>query len=410
MNNPKPWNPKDHCGVGKGPLAGLQVLDLSRVLAGPSCTMMLADMGARVIKVEQPGSGDDTRAFGPPFLEGESTYFMSVNRNKQSLTLNLKDPRGKEIGYQLVRRSHVLVENYRPGTAAKLGFGYEQVHAMNPALVYASVSGFGQTGPESLRPGYDLVVQGMSGIQGLTGDPQGPPFKVGTSIADLVAGLYATQGILFALLALQCTGEGQWVDVSLLDGQVSLLTYQAGIQFAQGSPPQRMGNRHPSISPYETYPAADGYFNLAVGNQRLWEHFCKIMELPELAADPRFASNPDRVKNRVALYEALAPRFLEKPVAHWVALFDREVIPAGPILTLNQVFAHPQVLAREMLVKMEHPTAGVISQIGNPVKLSATPAELKSPPPLLGQHTETVLAELGLGKEEIEALRRDKVV
>ncbi|HEU5393549.1 MAG TPA: CoA transferase, partial [Candidatus Methylomirabilis sp.] len=272
----------------RGPLDGLKVLDLTRILAGPFCTMILGDMGADVVKVENPEGGDDTRRWGPPFVEGESAYFLSVNRSKRSVTLNLRAPKGKALLADLLARADVLIENFRPGTIARLGFGYEAAAARNPRLIYCSISGFGQTGPEALRPGYDLIVQGESGVMSLTGFADGPPCKVGLSIADIIAGMYAVQGIAFALFAREKTGRGQRIDVALLDGMISFLTYQAGIYFATGRSPSRMGNLHPTIMPYETFEAADGHLNVAVGNNSLFQQFCRVLGLPALAADPRF--------------------------------------------------------------------------------------------------------------------------
>lgn len=396
--------------MGK-PLDGILVIDLSRVLAGPYCTMALADMGATVLKVEMPGSGDDTRAYGPPFLNGESTYFLSVNRNKKSLTLNLKHEQGKEILRRLMRQGDVLVENFRPGTLDSLGFGYDAVHALNPRLIYCSVSGFGQTGPYAQRPGYDLVVQGEGGVMSLTGDPDGPPMKVGNSFADTTAGLNAFAGILLALLARQRTGEGQWVDVSLLDCQVSLLTYQAGIYFATGTSPQRMGNQHPSITPYETFECSDGYINIAAGNQGFWEKFCKLAGLEHLLADERFSTMKKRVENRGALTPLIAAVVRTRTRQQWFELLEREGIPCGLIKTVAEVCTDPQVLARDMVLTLPHPTAGPIKVNGIPIKLSETPGEVQAPPPLLGQHTDEVLADiLGYTASQIAALRQANVV
>lgn len=393
------------------PLAHLKVLDLSRVLAGPYCTMLLADMGADVIKVEQPGKGDDTRGYGPPFLNGESTYFMSVNRGKRSMTLDMKTPRGKEILEGLVRAADVLVENFRPGTLDRLGFGFEDAHRINPRLVYCSISGYGHTGPESQTPGYDLIVQGEGGVADLTGDPNGPPMKVGTSQADIVAGMNAFSGILLALLARQTTGRGQQVDVALLDGQIALLTYQAGIYFATGESPQRIGNQHPSIAPYETYRSSDGYVNIGCGNEAIWSRFCRAAGLNSLLEDPRFRTNQDRVAHRAALNEVIAPLVLTKTTAEWVALLRPEGIPSGPIHTVAEALTHPQTLAREMVVELDHARAGKIRLTGIPIKLSDTPGRIAAPPPMLGQHTAEILVEwLGLGPLDIKKLATSSVI
>lgn len=393
------------------PLAGILVIDLSRVLAGPYCTMELADMGATVIKVEIPGSGDDTRAYGPPFLNGESTYFLSVNRNKKSITLNLKHEQGREILRQLVAKGDVLVENFRPGTLEGLGFGYEPVHALNPRLVYCSISGFGQTGPYAQRPGYDLVVQGEGGVMSLTGEPDGPPTKVGNSFADITAGMNAFAGILLALLTRERTGEGQRVDVSLLDCQVAMLTYQAGIYFATGKSPQRMGNQHPSITPYETFECSDGYINIAAGNQGFWERFCKLVALEHLLADERFSTMKLRIENRAALTPLIAAAVRTRTRQEWFELLDREGIPCGLIKEVAEVCTDPQVLARDMVVDLHHPIAGPIKVNGIPIKLSATPGDVTEPPPLLGQHTEEILADiLGYTASQIAELRQVKAV
>jgi crotonobetainyl-CoA:carnitine CoA-transferase CaiB-like acyl-CoA transferase len=385
-----------------GALEGIRVLDLTRILAGPYATMMLADLGAEVIKIEIPGKGDDTRGWGPPFVEGESTYFMSINRNKKSLTLDMK---------KLIVQSDVVAENFRPGTMEKLGFGYERIREINPRIVYASVSGFGHTGPLAKRPGYDVVVQGEGGVMSLTGTPDGPPTKVGVSVADITAGMLAAHGILAALVARERTGTGQKVDIGMLDGQVALLTYQAGIFFATGKAPKRRGNAHPSIVPYETFACADGFINLGVGNDSLWEKFCEVTGQGELAHDPRFVKNADRVQHHDELKAILDEMFAAHPRDYWLEKLDDAGIPCGSINTLDQVLTHPQVLAREMVVEVNHPVAGPTKLTGAPIKLSETPTEVRTPPPLLGEHTEEILSGvLGLASSDIKGLQAEKVV
>ncbi len=394
------------------PLDGITVLDLTRVLSGPYCTMQLADMGAEVLKVEIPGKGDDTRYFGPPFQNGESAYFVSINRNKKSITLNLKHEKGKEILQRLIHKVDILVENFRPGTMEGLGFGYEALSRLNPRLIYCAISGFGHTGPDRLRPGYDLVVQGEGGVMSLTGEPDGPPYKVGVSFADIVAGMNATQGILLALLARGKTGKGQKVDISMLDCQVSLLTYQAGIYFFTGQSPNRMGNLHPTLAPYETFKCkGDEYINVAVGNDSLWEKFCQVLDLELLRTDERFVTNQKRVENHGALRQALDPIFAQKDRQEWLTLLQKAGIPCGSIKNVAEVCSDPQVLAREMVVEIEHPKIGKTKVAGVPIKLSETPGAVMTPPPLLGEHTEAVLTGmLGFSAEEIAVLRTEKVI
>ncbi len=392
-------------------LEGVRVVDLTRILAGPYATMMLGDMGAEVIKIERPGVGDDTRLWGPPFVKGESTYFMSINRNKKSVTLNLKHPDGKSVLAELIEKSDVVAENFRPGTAEKLGFGYEDVRRINPRAVYVSVSGFGHTGPLRDRAGYDVVLQGEGGVMSLTGAPDGPPTKVGVPIADIVAGMVTAYGVVTALYAREHTGSGQKVDIGMLDCQVALLMYQAGIYFATGESPPRTGNAHASIVPYGTFPCADGYINVAVGNEPLWVRFCGVIGRPELAHDPDYETNAKRVEN----YEVLKPILDEVLAADtreaWLDKLRAEGIPCGPINDLAQVLTHPQTLAREMVVEVDHRVAGKTPLTGSPVKLSQTPGGVRLPPPVLGEHTEEVLCDvLGRTKDEVARLRKAGVV
>jgi crotonobetainyl-CoA:carnitine CoA-transferase CaiB-like acyl-CoA transferase len=398
---------------GPGPLAGLLVLDLSRVLAGPYCSMMLGQLGARIVKIERPGAGDDTRGFGPPFVAGEAAYYLGCNSDKESVAIDLDHPRGRALGQRLAARADVVLENFRPGTAEKLGLGYEALRAHNERLVYCSISGFGHSGlPEyGRRGGYDLIVQGLGGIQSLTGPPEGPPFKVGTSIADLASGLHAVIGILAALEARHRTGRGQHVDVSMLDGQITLLSYQAQIHWATGADPRRMGNAHPNLVPYETYAASDGHFNIGVGTDAMFGALCRAVGRVEWLADTRFSTNAARVENRDALGTLLAPLFAARPVGEWLALCDRLAIPAGRIQSVSQAVAHEQVRARGTVRALPHPTAGTVNVVGLPFLLSDTPAGPRRAAPLLGEHTDAVLNELcGADTGELAALRRDGVI
>jgi len=396
------------------PLDGIRVLDFSRILAGPYCTMMMGDMGAEVIKVEDPGKGsnkggDDTRYWGPPFQGTESTYFLAVNRGKKSITLNLKSPGGLQAAKRLAACSDVLVENFRPGAMERLGLGYQAIAAINPRLVYCSISGFGQTGPERERAGYDAVVQGESGIMSVTGFPDGPPTKVGISIADLVAGLLAFQGILLALRVAERTGKGQWVDIALLDGQVSLLTFQASAYFATGKNPTRRGNIHPMITPYETYRTSDGYVIIAVGNEGMWHRFCPLVGLPLSGGDAeKFSSSAKRVERREELAAILIPTIARRTTAEWLADLRNAEIPCGQVRNISEVLADPQVLFRGMVEEVNHASLGRIRTTGIPVKLSETPGRITTAPPLLGAHTEEVLAAtLGMTAEEIGELRAE---
>ena len=389
------------------PLDGVKVLDLTRVLAGPYCTMLLADMGADVVKVERTGAGDDTRAYGPPFLKGESAYFLSINRNKRSLTLNLKHTKALQIMHQLLETADVVVENFRPGTMESFGFGYDAVQQFNPRLIFCSISGYGHTGPQAELPGYDLIIQGEGGIASLTGDPSGPPYKMGASQADIVAGMMGFQGILLALLARAQTGRGQKVDIGMLDCQVALLTYQAGIYFATGESPTRMGNQHPTITPYETYRCQDSYINLACGNDTMWRNFCRTIGQETWADDPRFRTNADRVQHRRQLSALLEPVMLSKTAQAWIDTLRAIGIPCGRIQSVRDVCEHPQVQARDMVVSLQHPKAGPIRVTGVPIKLSDTPGAVEAPPPLLGEHTTQILGDwLQLSPAEVESLRQ----
>jgi len=394
----------------KGPLTGVRVLDLTRVLAGPFCAMLLGDMGAEVIKIEEPGKGDDTRSW-PPFAGGEATYFMAVNRNKRSMTLNLKAPAGQEILKILVRKSDVLLENFRPGTMDKLGFGYKALAKLNPRLVYCSISGFGESGPEASRAGYDLVVQAESGIMDLTGFADGPPVKVGNSIADLVAGMSAAHGVTLALLARTRTRRGQKVEIAMLDVMASLLTYQAGIYFGTGQRPVRRGNAHPSIVPYEAFRAADAFLVLGVANNALWAKCCAALERPALARDPRYDTEAKRVENRDTLIPLLNEILGSRTVEEWMKRFEAAGVPAGRIKSVAEVCESAHLKARGMVVTLPHPRAKRVTVMGVPIRLHATPGKAAVAPPVLGQHTDRVLKSVvGLKAAEIARLRRDGVI
>jgi crotonobetainyl-CoA:carnitine CoA-transferase CaiB-like acyl-CoA transferase len=389
-------------------LDDVTVLDLTRVLSGPYCTMLLADMGARVIKIEQPGKGDDTRAWGPPFLEGESAYFLSINRNKESVTLDFKHPEGRSIIEMLLARADVLVENFRPGTLAKIGLDYQSLASRFPRLVYCSVSGFGQTGPRRAEPGYDAVIQGEGGLMSITGPPDGPPFRLGVAIADIVSGMFAAYGVSMALYARERTGKGQEVDVAMLDAVSALLTYQAGNYFASGKAPERLGNRHPSIVPYETFAASDGDFVIAVGTDDQFKKFCGAIALD---AGDRFATNRQRVTGYDELRPLIANRLRAETREHWIARLSAVGVPCGSVRDLDELFHDPQVRAREMVAFVEHQTIGALEVLGVPVKLSGTPGGVRTPPPRLGEHTNTVLQrDLGLAEEAVARLRREGVI
>jgi len=393
-----------------GPLAGIRVLDLTRALSGPFATMILGDLGADVIKVEDTWYGDDTRRWGPPFQGDEAAYFLSINRNKRGLSVNLKAPEGREIAQGLAKSSDILMENFRPGTAARLGLGYEELSRQNPALIYASISGYGQTGPSAGLPGYDAVAQAISGMMSVTGEAGGEPVRSGTSLADVGAGMWALIGILAALHARHVTGRGQLIDISLLDGQVAWLTYVAGKYFATGVTPGRHGSAHESLAPYQVFPTADDPLMVAVGSDGLWQRFTAATGLDELTDDPRYATNPGRVTNRDTLIPRITKALAARGCAEWTDRLNAAGVPAGPVNTVPAALEQPQVVAREMVVELEHPVAGMLRMLGTPVKLSAQPASIRRPPPVLGQHTDEILAEAGYSAGRIAELREAGVI
>lgn len=393
-----------------GPLAGLKVLDLTRVLAGPYCTMLLGDLGAEIIKIESPDKGDDSRHFGP-YQNGESAYFMSLNRNKKSLTLNLKHETGKDILRRLILEVDVVVENFRPGTMEKLGLGYEALKLINPKLIYAAASGFGHTGPYSTRPAYDGVVQAMGGIMSITGPKDGEPTRVGPSIGDLSAGLFTAIGVLAALNHKNQTGIGQKVDVAMLDCQVAMLENAIARYVVTKEVPKPAGNRHTSIVPFEPFDTQDAKLVIAVGNDELWKRFCSVSDLNDIVDDPRFSTNPQRNANYDTLRPMIAEKMKEKPAKVWQTIFDDAGVPNGPINYIDQVMVDEQVLAREMIVEVDHPTAGKLKMPGVAIKMSETPGAVLCAAPTLGQHNVEVLkAYLGYTDKEITGLIEDGVL
>jgi crotonobetainyl-CoA:carnitine CoA-transferase CaiB-like acyl-CoA transferase len=402
-----------------GPLDGLKVFDLTRVLAGPHCTQLLGDLGAEVIKVERPGSGDDTRGFAPPFQRddkgedtSESAYYTGANRNKRSITIDIGTPEGQALAKKLMADCDILVENFKVGTLERYALGYEQLKADFPRLIYCSITGFGQTGPYAPRPGYDGLIQAMGGVMSLTGVPDGEPMKVAVPICDLMAGMYASVGILAAVRHQAATGEGQFIDIGMLDTHVGWLANQGMNYLATGENPKRIGNQHPNILPYQVMTTSDGYIVLSVGNDPTFERFCKLAECEELLEDERFQTNAARVSNRDHVTETLNEITKKKPSDWWLENLEKEKIGSGPINNLEEVFADPHVIAREMVIEMDHPATGSkpMKLIANPIKLSVTPPTYRKPPPLLGQHTDEVLQEAGLSADEIAKLKEDGTV
>jgi len=372
-------------------LSDVVVIDLSRVLAGPYCTMMLGDMGATVIKIEQPGKGDDTRHFGPPYVAGESAYYLGLNRNKRSITLDFNNPEHEKRLFELVSTATVLVENFRPGMLERQGLGYETLRALNPGLIYCSISGYGHDGPYAMRPGYDFVAQAESGIMSVTGEVEGEPQRVGSPVADVSAGLYACMSILAALHVREKTGKGQHIDISLLEAAVSLLSNVSSNYLISGEEAERYGNGHPNIVPYQAFHTQDGYIVVSCGNDRLYQTLCRLLGREDLATDPRFATNPQRVRNREELVPILQEQFLQRETGDWLTALRAAGIPCGPINTVSQVFSDPHLQARGFIWECEHPTAGTIKLSGSPIRLSETPTRLYKAPPLLGEDNDTLL-------------------
>lgn len=401
----------------QAPLTGIRVLDLTRVLAGPWCTQNLADLGAEVIKVERPQSGDDTRGWGPPYLRDqkgqdttEAAYYAAANRNKKSVTIDMSTTAGAQAIRELAAQCDILVENFKVGGLKKYGLDYESLRAVNPRLIYCSITGFGQNGPYATRPGYDFMIQAMGGLMSITGErddlPGGGPQKAGVAVADLMTGMYATVGVLAALYERQRSGLGQHIDMALLDCQVAMLANQNMNYLASGQPPTRTGNAHPNLVPYQVFSVADGHMIVAVGNDSQFKAFTQAIGLPTLAKDPRFATNPERVRHRDQLIPLLAEQLQQRPRDEWLVLFESVNVPAGPINTLDQVYDNPQVQARQMKITMDHPLAGPAHFVASPLRFSASPVRYDTPPPLLGEHTQQVLSTwLGLSEAQIQALQ-----
>ncbi len=397
--------------MSEGALHSIRILDLSRILAGPYCTMLMGDYGAEVIKVEIPGRGDDTRHWGPPWAGGESAYYLSTNRNKYSITLNLKHPEGQKTIKDLAKISDIVVENFKIGTMKRLGLDYESLKIVNPRLIFCSISGYGQTGPSSHRPGYDFVTQAEGGIMSITGPKEGPPYKVGVAIADIVTGLFAASAILAALHHREKTGEGQYIDVALMDAQVAWLANVAQNYLVSGEMPQRYGNAHPNIVPYEVFPTEDGYVAVGIGNDAQYQRFCDVADCPELWQEPKYQTNASRVEHRDELIPQLQSVFRKQSTSWWLDLLRQEKISAGSINNIQQVLTDPQVLSRQMVQSITHPTAGEVKLLGPVAKFSHTPAKIQSHPPLLGEHTRVVLGDLlGRSPEEIQRMEQDSVI
>ena len=392
------------------PLSGVRVIDVTQIMAGPFCTMLLGDMGADVIKIEKPDGGDDIRRSGPPFVAGDSAAFLNIGRNKRSVVIDIKTPDGSKIVRRLARTADIFVQNLRPGRIEGFGLGYDDLRAFNPSIVYATITGYGRTGPYKDKPGFDLMAQGMSGIMGVTGHPGQPPVKVSVPITDLNAGLFTAFGVLAAYVNRLKTGTGQHVDSSLLEAGVAYTFWESAIYFATGSPPGPNGSAHQLSAPYQALPTSDGYLTIGGATQSNWERLCRAVGRAELLSDPRFAANADRMANRAALERTLSETFMTRTTAHWLGVLDRAGVPCGPINDMSQVYDDPQVIARDMVVDIDHPTAGAIRNVGIPVKFSETPGTVRRPPPRLGEHTHEVLVEFGYTADEIAALERGGIV
>ena len=392
------------------PLTGVRVIDVTQIMAGPFCTMLLGDMGADVIKIEKPDGGDDVRRSGPPFVAGESATFLNIGRNKRSVVIDMKQTEGTEIVRNMAREADILVQNLRPGRLEGFGLGYENVRAVNPAIVYATITGFGRTGPYKDKPGFDLMAQGYSGIMGVTGHPGQPPVKVSVPITDLNAGLFTAYGILAAYVNRLKTGKGQHVDSSLMEAGVAYTIWESAIYFTSGRLPGPNGSAHQISAPYQALPTSDGYITVGGANQRNWERLCRAIGRAELITDPRFEVNAGRMANRPALEATLGETLKTQPMAHWLSILEAAGVPCGPIYDISQVYADPQVIARDMVVEVEHPTAGTIRNVGIPVKFSETPGNIRRPPPRFGEHTEEVLTEFGYTTGEIDSLRDRGIV
>ena len=395
---------------GKLPLQGIKVIDFSQILAGPFCTMLLADMGADVVKIEKPNGGDDTRRYGPPFIEGESAAFLTLNRNKRSIILDLKSEQGIAIVRRMLEDADVMIHNFRPGVVDRMGLAYDDVSAINPAIVYCTVSGFGTTGPYSSRAGFDLVAQGMSGLMSINGFPGAPPAKVGVPMADLNTGMFCAYGILTAYINRLTTGQGQHVDASLIESGIAYTLYESATYFATGEVAGPLGSAHRMIAPYQAFATQDGYINIGAANQNNWERMCRAVGREDLLGDERFASNPERMVSIDALTPIMEETFRTQTTAHWVETLENAGVPCGPIYNIEQVYADPHVQSRDMAVELEHPKSGAIRNIGVSVKLSDTPGSVRTPAPLLGQHSDEVLCQYGYAATDIEAFKNAGVL